>query len=102
MKINNKIIIIIIINNSGEDTITQSRRSKKQKTQTKDSESLLFLSIRKSLKDRNEMTESMDDHDRIFLLSLINDFKQVSMDKKMEVKLRIMQNNNLDNRIPLF
>jgi hypothetical protein len=47
------------------------------------------------------MTESMDDPNRIILLSLINDFKQVSVDNKMEVKLRIMQ-KNLNNRIPLF
>lgn len=33
----------------------------------------------------------MDDPDRLFLLSLINDLKQVPEDKKMEVKLSIMQ-----------
>jgi len=60
-----------------EDTITQSRRSKKTKTQKKDSESQLLLSIQKSLENRNEMTKSMYDPDRLFLLSLINDLKQV-------------------------
>lgn len=33
----------------------------------------------------------MDDSDRLFLLSLIDDLKQVPADKKMEVKLSIMQ-----------
>jgi len=99
------------INDSGEehayeDTITQSRPSKKIKTQNKDSESQLFLSIQKSLENRNEMTKSMDDPDRLFLLSLINDLKQVPEENKMEVKLSIMQTisnaKNLDNRIPIF
>lgn len=84
------------MNDSGEehtyeDTITQSRPSKKKKTQNKDSESQLFLSIQKSLEDRNEMTKAMDDPDRLFLLSLTNDLKQVPEEKKMEVKLSIMQ-----------
>lgn len=63
------------MNDSGEehayeDTTTQSRLSKKRKTQTKDSESLLFLSIQKSLEYRNEMTKSMDDPDRLFFYPL--------------------------------
>ncbi|XP_050425306.1 small ubiquitin-related modifier-like [Adelges cooleyi] len=33
----------------------------------------------------------MDNPDRLFLLSLINDFQQVPEDKKMDVKLSIMQ-----------
>ncbi|KAF0743671.1 BESS domain-containing protein, partial [Aphis craccivora] len=84
------------MNDSGEehayeDTITQSRQSKKTKTQNKDSESQLLLSIQKSLENRNEMTKSMDDPDRLFLLSLINDLKQVPEENKMEVQLSIMQ-----------
>lgn len=74
-----------------EDTIIQSRPSKKQKTQHKDSETQLFMSIQQSLEQRNQMTKSMDDPDRLFLLSLIDDLKQVPADKKMEVKLSIMQ-----------
>jgi len=94
------------MNDSGEehayeDTSTQSRPSKKMKTQNKDSESQLLLSIQKSLENRNEMTKSKDDPDRLFLLSLINDLKQVPEENKMEVKLSIMQ-KNLDNRIPIF
>ncbi|CAI6352683.1 unnamed protein product [Macrosiphum euphorbiae] len=84
------------MNDSGEehayeDTITQSGPSKKIKTQNKDSESQLLLSIQKSLENRNEMTKSMDDPFRLFLLSLINDLKQVPEENKMEVKLSIMQ-----------
>jgi len=84
------------MNDSGEehayeDTILQSRQSKKTKTHNKDSESQLLLSIQKSLENRNEMTKSMDDPDRLFLLSLINDLKQVPEENKMEVKLSILQ-----------
>ncbi|XP_050424250.1 uncharacterized protein LOC126835602 [Adelges cooleyi] len=75
------------MNDSGEEhsykeTITRSRSSKKQKTQPKDTEGQLFLPLQKSVEE---------DPDRLFLLSLIDDFKQVPEDKKLDVKLSIMR-----------
>lgn len=75
---------------TNEEPVTQLRPSKKQKTPPQDSEDQLFMSIQQSLEERNQMMKSMDDPDRLFLLSLIDDLKQVPVDMKMEVKLSIM------------
>ncbi|KAE9523008.1 hypothetical protein AGLY_016639 [Aphis glycines] len=42
------------------------------------------MSIQQSLEQRNQITKPMNDPDRLFLLSLIDDLKQVPADKKME------------------
>ncbi|XP_060857892.1 uncharacterized protein LOC132935518 [Metopolophium dirhodum] len=74
------------------ENVLRHKPVKKQKTVENEYENEFFNSVTKSLQERERREKVyMEDPDRLFMLSLVDDLKQVPAHLKMSVKSNIMQ-----------
>lgn len=74
-----------------EETTTQSRRKRRKPANATDADTQLAAVLARSLKTKAEKEESeQNDPDRLFLLSLLQDFHQIDSSKKNLVKIQIL------------
>lgn len=81
-----------LLPDDNEVTISSTPVSKKRKHTSTDHSSEIVQVIKASLDQRQKNENLLDkDEDRHFLLSLLADFKRVPVEKKLDVKLAIIQ-----------